>query len=183
MLEHIKIADTKLDPSTSIQTLNNISDGNTSDNCSDKQFVIKLQRIKGKKPKFNNFYNQPIPKFVETPYKHQFSVSADKFYTGNIDGLKEQEILDKLQHMTMVANNYLQIHNYSQPEIVDLLALGFTGILHNWWTKHLSESSRDHIRYALKINENNETITDEYDCVNTLLVIKHFIGTPTAITE
>ena len=85
----------------------------------------------------------------------------------------------------MVANSYLQIHNYSQPEIVDLLALGFTGTLHNQWTKHLSKASKDHIRYALKINEDNENITDEYDCVNTLLVtiIKHFIGTPTAITE
>ena len=43
----------------------------------------------------------------------------------------------------------------------------------------------DHIRYALKINEDNETITDEYDCVNTLLVtiIKHFIRIPTVITE
>ena len=71
--------------------------------------------MKGKNPKFKNFYNQPIPNFVETPYKPQFSVSADKFYTWNIDGLKEQKILDKLQHMTMVANSYLQIHNYSQP--------------------------------------------------------------------
>ena len=156
MLESIKIADTKLGPSTSIQTLNNTFDGNTYDN-SDKQPAPKLHRIKGKNHKFKIFYNQPIPNFVETPYKPQFSVSADKFYTQNIDGLKEQEILDKLQHMTMVANGYLQIHNYSQPEIVDLLALGFTGTLHNWQTKHLTEASKDHIRYVLKISEDNET--------------------------
>ena len=70
MLENIKIVNTKLDPSTSIQTLTNTSDGNTSNNSSDKQSITKLQRIKGKKPKFNNFYNQPIPNFIETPYKH-----------------------------------------------------------------------------------------------------------------
>ena len=85
----------------------------------------------------------------------------------------------------MLSNSYLQVHNYSQPKIVDLLALGFTATLHNQWAKHLTEESRDHNRYTLKINENNAKILNEYDCVNTLLVtiIKHFIGTPTTITE
>ena len=67
MLEKIKVSDTKIGPSTSIQTLNNTSDDNTSDN-SNQQPATTLQRMKGKTPKFRNFYNQPIPNFVEQGY-------------------------------------------------------------------------------------------------------------------
>ena len=55
-----------------------------------------------------NWYPKPTPpnlQFEEKNISNQFSVSADKLYEWNIDGLSEQEIINKIQHMTMVANN------------------------------------------------------------------------------
>ena len=43
--------------------------------------------------------------FEERSFQHKFSVSADKLYEWNIDGLSEQEVLNKLSHLTMVANS------------------------------------------------------------------------------
>ena len=55
-----------------------------------------------------NWYPRPTPpnlQFKERNVSNQFSVSSYKFYEWNIDGLSEQEIPNKIQHMTMVANN------------------------------------------------------------------------------
>jgi len=41
-------------------------------------------------------------------------------YEWNIDGLAEQQILDKLTHMTMVSSSYVMNHDLSQLEVVDL---------------------------------------------------------------
>ena len=76
-----------------------------------------------------NWYPRPTPpdiQFEERNIQNQFSVSSDKLYEWNIDGLSEQEILNKLQHISMVANNYITKHNLSQSQIVDLLVTGFT---------------------------------------------------------
>jgi hypothetical protein len=43
--------------------------------------------------------------FEERSFQHQFSVSVDKLYEWNIDGFSEQEVLNKLSHLTMVANS------------------------------------------------------------------------------
>ena len=62
---------------------------------------------------------------VERPFQTQFSISADKIYEWNIDGLSEQEIINKIGHMSMVGIAYVNNHNLDHPEIVDLLATGF----------------------------------------------------------
>ena len=51
-----------------------------------------------------NWYSKPTPdmQFEERPFQTQFSVSADKIYEWNIDGLSEQEIINKISHMSMV---------------------------------------------------------------------------------
>jgi hypothetical protein len=56
----------------------------------------KLQRITNKKPNpttfTKNWYPRPTPpdmQFEERSFQHQFSVSADKLYEWNIDGLSE----------------------------------------------------------------------------------------------
>jgi len=48
-----------------------------------------------------------------------------------MDRLSGQEIINKIQHMTMVANNYL---NEGRPhtEVVEVLVLGFIGKLLSW---------------------------------------------------
>jgi hypothetical protein len=77
----------------------------------------KLQRITNKKPNptsfTKNWYPRPTPpdmQFEERNFQHQFSVSADKLYEWNIDGLSEQEVLNKLSHLSMVANSYMTNH-------------------------------------------------------------------------
>ena len=54
-------------------------------------------------------------------------MSADKLYEWNIDGLSEQEVLNKLSHLSMVANNYVTNHQLTL--ISDLLVTGFSGKL------------------------------------------------------
>jgi hypothetical protein len=46
--------------------------------------------------------------------------------------LSEQELLNKMNHMSMVAIAYDANQNLSQSEIVDLLAIGFSGTLRSW---------------------------------------------------
>ena len=46
----------------------------------------------------------------------------------DIDGLSEQEILNKIQHITMVTNNYLN-DGIPNTEVIELMTLGFTGKL------------------------------------------------------
>ena len=56
-----------------------------------------------------NWYSKPTPpdiQFEERSFQTQFSVSADKLYEWNIDGLSEQEIVTKMIHMSMVSIAY-----------------------------------------------------------------------------
>ena len=67
--------------------------------------------------------------FEERVFQTQFSVSADKLYGWNIDGLSEQEIINKMSHMSMVGIAYQNNHDLDQPDIVNLLVTGFSGTL------------------------------------------------------
>jgi hypothetical protein len=160
--------------------------------------ALELNRIKN--PRFSptsltkNWYPKPTPldiQFEERSFQSQFAVSANKLYEWNIDGLAEQQILDKLTHMTMVSSSYVMNHNLSQPEVVDLLVVGFTGTLQFWWEKHLTEELRDSIRSVVKTNEEGIPIFNEKvglgdsDAVNTLFytIVEHFIGTPSHLAS
>jgi hypothetical protein len=141
-----------------------------------------------------NWYPRPTPPDIqieERNFQSQFSVSSDKLYEWNIDGLSEQEILNKLTHMTMVANSYYTNHDMSQIEVVDLLVTGFTGTLQAWWDKHLTEESKNCIKYAVKTDPEGMSIFNEElglgnsDAINTLFdtIIEHFIGTTSHLTS
>ena len=85
-------------------------------------------------PLTKNWYLRPTPpdiQFEERNIQNQFSISANKLYELNIDGLSEQELLNKLQHISMVANSYITNHNLSKTQVVDLLVTGFIGMLHS----------------------------------------------------
>ena len=159
---------------------------------------LELKRITNKRvnpttltKNWNPRPTHPDIQFEERNIQNQFSVSADKVYEWNIDGLSEQELLNKLQHISMVANSYITNHNLSQTQVVDLLVTGFTGMLHSWWEKHLTEQSKNEIKNAVKKDEEGIPIFDEQigqgvpDAVNTLLftIIEHFIGTPSNVTS
>jgi hypothetical protein len=159
---------------------------------------LELNRIH--KPKFpptsltKNWYPRPTPpniQFEERNFQSQFAISADKLYEWNIDGLSEQQILDKLTHMTMVSNSYATNHSLSQPEVIDLLVSGFAGTLQAWWEKHLTNESKESIKYAVKTDAEGILIFNEEiglgnsDAINTLFytIIEHFIGTTSHLTS
>ena len=77
--------------------------------------------------------------FEERSFQTQFSVSADKLYEWNIDGLSKQEIINKMGHMSMVGIAYQNNYDFDQPEIVNLLVIGFSGTLYGWWDSYLTE--------------------------------------------
>ena len=99
--------------------------------------------------------------FEERIFQTQFFVSADKLYEWNIDGLSKQEIINKMGHMSMVANAYLSNHNLDHAEIVDLLTTGFSGTLRGWWEKYLTKESRESIRKSVKKDDEGLPIFDE----------------------
>ncbi|KAL4599316.1 hypothetical protein ACB092_11G118500 [Castanea dentata] len=142
-----------------------------------------------------NWYSKPTPpdvQFEERSSQTQFSVSADKLYEWNIDGLSEQEIINKMAHMSMVGIAYINNHDsLDHPDIVDLLASGFTGCLRGWWDSHLTEESRESIKHVFKRDTDGIPIFDPNinrgvpDGVNTLVytILKHFVGTPSNISS
>ena len=141
-----------------------------------------------------NWYSKPtLPdmQFEERPFQTQFSVSADKINEWNIDGLFEQEIINKMGHMSMVGIAYVNNHNLDHLEIVDLLATGFSSTLRGWWDSYLIEDSIESIKHAVKKNDEGLPIFDERigrdipDGVNTLIysIIKHFVGTPSNVSS
>ena len=82
-----------------------------------------------------NRYSKPTPpdmQFEERSFQTQFSVFADKLYEWNIDGLSEQEIINKMGHMSMVGIAYQNNHDLDQSEIVNLLVTGFSGTLRGY---------------------------------------------------
>ena len=91
--------------------------------------------------------------------------------------------------MTMVANNYVN-EGRSHTEVIELLALGFTGKLLQWWNNCLTEESKEDIKHVQK-DEEGLPIFDESrgkgipDGVNILIytIMKHFIGKPSNITS
>ena len=141
-----------------------------------------------------NWYSRPTPpdmQFEERSFQTQFSISADKLYEWYIDGLSEQEIINKMGHMSMVGIAYQNNHDLDQPEIVDLLVIGFSGTLHGWWDSYLTEEFRDSIKHVIKKNDEGLPIFDERigrgipNGFNTLIytVLKHFVGTPTNVSS
>ena len=141
-----------------------------------------------------NWYSRPTPpdmQFEERVFQTQFSVSIDKLYEWNIDGLSEQEIFNKMSHMSMVGIAYQNNHDLDQPEIVNLLVTSFSGTLRGWWDSYLTEDSKDSIRNVVKKNDEGFPIFDEsigrgiLDGVSTLIyaILKHFVGTPSNISS
>ena len=129
--------------------------------------------------------------FEERVFQTQFSVSIDKLYEWNIDGLSKQEIINKMSHMSMVGITYQNNHDLDQLEIVNLLVTGFSRTLCGWWDSYLIEDSKESIKNAVKKNDGSLPIFDEsighgiLDGVNTLIytILKHFVGTPSNISS
>ncbi|KAG5080904.1 hypothetical protein JHK86_004969 [Glycine max] len=95
---------------------------------------------------------------------------ANNIYEWNIDAQTEYNIMNTLQHMTMVATAYQTSHECSEETIIDILVAGFSGQLKGC---------------AVKTDLNGKVITNDDnkeipDAVNTLIftIAQHFIGDP-----
>ena len=95
----------------------------------------------------------PDLQYEERNVNNQFLVSSAKLYEWNIDGLSEQEILNKIQHMSMVANNYLN-ENRSHVEVIELMVLGLTWLWYQKWGKLQTKgvAIRGHMITEVKAN-------------------------------
>ena len=141
-----------------------------------------------------NWYSKPIPpdmQFEERSFQTQFFVFANRIYEWNIDGLFEQEIINKMAYMSMVGITYVNNHNLGHPEIVDLLVTGFSGTLRRWWDSYHTEDFRESIKHVVKKDDESFPIFYESigkgipNGVNTLIytILKHFVGTPSNISS
>ncbi|KAL5131558.1 polyprotein [Glycine soja] len=108
------------------------------------------------------------------------SFSANNIYEWNIDAQTEYNIMNTLQHMTMVATAYQTSHECSEETIIDILVAGFSGQLKGWWDNYLTNEEN-----AVKTDLNGKVITNDDDkeipdAVNTLIftIAQHFIGDP-----
>ena len=105
-----------------------------------------------------NWYPRPTPPDLQFEERTtQFTISSGKLYEWNIDGLSEQEIQNKIQHITMVANNYLN-DGITNSEVVELIVLGFTGKLLDWWNNCMTTASKDDIKHAIQKDEDENPI-------------------------
>ena len=75
-----------------------------------KRFVGNSKPMSFTKNRYSKPTTPPDMQFEERSFQTQFSVSTEKFYEWNIDGLSEHEIINKMSHMSMVRiayqNNY-----------------------------------------------------------------------------
>uniref|UniRef100_A0A0R0G483 CCHC-type domain-containing protein n=1 Tax=Glycine max TaxID=3847 RepID=A0A0R0G483_SOYBN len=113
------------------------------------------------------------------------SFSANNIYEWNIDAQTEYNIMNTLQHMTMVATAYQTSHECSEETIIDILVAGFSGKLKGWWDNYLTNEEKSKIYSAVKTDLNGKVISNDDDkeipdAVNTLIftIAQHFIGDP-----
>nr|KYP35696.1 Enzymatic polyprotein [Cajanus cajan] len=112
------------------------------------------------------------------------SFSATNIYEWNIDGLTEYNILNTLQHMTMVSTAYQTALDSADEAIVEILTSGFSGQLKGWWDNYVSDEEKHEIITAVKTDVEGNVIIQKGepipDAVNTLImvIVKHFIGDP-----
>ena len=94
------------------------TDSDTVSSVSTKKIFDDIPEIKrfigNSKPMSftKNWYPRPTPpdmQFEERVFQTQFSVSANKLYEWNIDGLFEQKIINTMSHMSMVPSQFPQI--------------------------------------------------------------------------
>ena len=61
--------------------------------------------------------------------------------------------------MTMVANNYLN-DGIPNTKVIELMTLGFTGKLLDWWNNCLTEESKEDIKLSKKMRMRTPSLTN-----------------------
>ncbi|KAH1052965.1 hypothetical protein GYH30_022312 [Glycine max] len=121
-----------------INAINEDSDNNSeqvSKEGSVSEKVINPINTKHWKTPSKLYYQRPTTPdlLLEEKGKNSFkSFSANNIYEWNIDAQTEYNIMNTLQHMTMVATRYQMSHECLEKTIVDILVAGFSGQLKRW---------------------------------------------------
>ena len=76
-----------------------------------KRFVRNSKLLSFTKNQYSKLTSLDM-QFEEKAFQTQFSISTGKFYEWNIDGLSEQEIINKMGHMSMVGIAYQNNHDF-----------------------------------------------------------------------
>ncbi|ESQ29477.1 hypothetical protein EUTSA_v10024111mg, partial [Eutrema salsugineum] len=125
---------------------------------------------------------------IQTIEQSRFNSSS--VYDWNIDGISEYNILYFLQKMTMAANAYRTQVGNEDRTVAELLIAGFSGQLKGWWDNYLNNQQRSEILDAVKTDEDNVPILDNFgnlqqDAVATLVIAitLHFIGDPSVLRD
>ncbi|GAV58054.1 LOW QUALITY PROTEIN: MP domain-containing protein, partial [Cephalotus follicularis] len=124
-------------------------------------------------------------KFVQASYQ-----SGTTY--GNIDGMNEYHIINKLQEMTMVSNAY-KTGNASDKVVDNMLIAGFTGQLKGWWDNVLTVQQQTDILESIQINEIGESMKPILNLDNEPIedaaailiynITKYFIGDHTYLKD
>ena len=61
--------------------------------------------------------------------------------------------------MTMVANNYLN-DGIPNTKVIELMTLGFTGKLLDWWNNCLTKESKEDIKLSKKMRMRTPSLTN-----------------------
>ena len=91
------------------------------------------------------YYQRPtaLDLLLEERGENNFqSFSANNIYECNIDAQMEYNIMNILQHMTMVATAYQTSYECSEETIIDILVVGFSGQLKGWWDNYLTNEEK-----------------------------------------
>ena len=131
-----------------INVINEDSDQN-SENATEIGSVseknINLINSKHWKTPSKLYYQRPTAPdlLLEERGENNFkSFSANNIYEWNIDAQTEYNIMNTLQHMTMVATAYQTSHECSEETIIDILVAGFSGQLKGWWDNYLTNEEK-----------------------------------------
>ena len=131
-----------------INVINEDSDQN-SDNTTEIESVSEknINPINSKhwKTPSKLYYQRPTAPdlLLEERGENNFkSFSANNIYEWNIDAQTEYNIMNTLQHMTMVATAYQTSHECSEETIIDILVAGFSGQLKGWWDNYLTNEEK-----------------------------------------
>ncbi|KAH1127314.1 hypothetical protein GYH30_016045 [Glycine max] len=135
------------------------SDNNSeqvSEEGSVSEKVINLINTKHWKTPSKLYYQRPTAPdlLLEERGQNNFkSFSVNNIYEWNIDAQTKYNIMNTLQHMTMVATTYQTSHECPKETIVDILVAGFSGQLKGWRDNYLTNDEKSKIYSGDKVRD------------------------------
>ncbi|ESQ29478.1 hypothetical protein EUTSA_v10024098mg, partial [Eutrema salsugineum] len=176
------------DTPTSKAQINTLANESYSSETSEQNSTPEINRLGRENHQDHQIISAPDLGQIQTIEQSRFNSSS--VYDWNIDGISEYNILNFLQKMTMAANAYRTQVGNEDRTVAELLIAGFSGQLKGWWDNYLNNQQRSEILDAVKTDEDNVPILDNFgnpqqDAVATLVIAitLHFIGDPSVLRD